>query len=73
MEEQEVILKEEPELLKKWDKRYGDRITELVMIGIDMDRDEIETSLNLCLLTDAEMQQNWSQFNDPLPAFDVTN
>lgn len=73
VEEQEVILKEEPELLKKWDKRYGDRITELVMIGIDMNRDEIETSLNLCLLTDAEMQQNWSQFNDPLPAFDVTN
>lgn len=72
-EEQEVILKEDPELLKKWDKRYGDRITELVMIGIDMNRDEIETSLNLCLLTDAEMQQNWSQFNDPLPAFDVTN
>ncbi|WP_226529039.1 GTP-binding protein [Metabacillus niabensis] len=73
VEEQEVILKEEPELLKKWDKRYGDRITELVMIGIDMNRDEIEASLNLCLLTDAEMQQNWSQFNDPLPAFDVAN
>ncbi|MBU7595366.1 GTP-binding protein [Metabacillus halosaccharovorans] len=73
VEEQEVILKEEPELLKNWDRRYGDRITELVMIGIDMNRDEIEASLNLCLLTDAEMQQNWSQFNDPLPAFGVTN
>ncbi len=72
-EEQAQILKEEPELVDKWDDRYGDRMTEIVMIGIGMKRDEIETTLNQCLLTDEEMQQDWSNFTDPLPAFTVTN
>ena len=71
--EQELFLKEEPELREKWDNQYGDRMTELVMIGVEMNRDEIETTLNQCLLTDDEMLQDWSQFNDPLPAFTVAN
>ncbi len=70
-EEQEMILNDEPELLEKWDSQYGDRMTEIVMIGMDMNRDEIEASLNRCILTDDEMQQEWSQFTDPLPAFTV--
>lgn len=70
-EEKQQILKEEPELLEKWDKEYGDRITELVMIGIDMNREEVEISLDHCLLTDEEMMQDWSTFIDPLPAFTV--
>ncbi|PMC40517.1 cobalamin biosynthesis protein CobW [Bacillus sp. UMB0899] len=72
-DEQEEMLKEEPELLEKWDNQYGDRMTELVMIGIDMNHDEIVASLNQCILTDEEMQQDWSQFTDPLPAFTEVN
>ncbi|WP_175640513.1 GTP-binding protein [Metabacillus schmidteae] len=72
-DEQEEMLKEEPELHEKWDNQYGDRMTELVMIGIDMNHDEIVASLNQCILTDEEMQQDWSQFTDPLPAFTEVN
>jgi G3E family GTPase len=70
-EEKQQILKEEPDLLEKWDERYGDRMTELVMIGIEMNRKAIESSLDYCLLTDEEMDQDWSKLVDPLPAFTV--
>lgn len=70
--ERQQILKEDPELLAKWDETYGDRMTELVFIGIDMNRQEIETSLDECLLTDEEMKQDWATFLDPLPKFTVS-
>lgn len=69
--EREQILREEPELLERWDPEFGDRMSELVLIGVDMDRKEIETGLDQCLLTDAEMKQDWSKFLDLLPAFSV--
>lgn len=72
-QERKLIIKDEPELLEKWDEEHGDRITELVMIGIDMNRDEIEYSIDKCLLTDEEMQQDWTTFNDPLPVFTISN
>ncbi|MRX55228.1 GTP-binding protein [Bacillus idriensis] len=62
-------LKEEPELLERWDKTFGDRMTELVFIGIDLSRDDIETSLDGCLLSDEEMSSDWSALTDPLPSF----
>ncbi|MGM7723944.1 GTP-binding protein [Metabacillus sp. Hm71] len=68
-EERQQILLEEPELLEKWDQQYGDRMTELVFIGLDMNREEVEDTLDVCLLTDEEMEQDWSLFNDQLPAF----
>lgn len=70
--ERQQILKEDPELLAKWDETYGDRMTELVFVGIDMNRQEIETSLDECLLTEEEMNQNWATFLDPLPEFTVS-
>ncbi|QPA30451.1 GTP-binding protein [Thermaerobacillus caldiproteolyticus] len=70
--ERQQILKEDPELLAKWDETYGDRMTELVFIGIDMNLQEIETSLDECLLTEEEMNQNWATFLDPLPEFTVS-
>ncbi|MNE19939.1 putative metal chaperone YciC [compost metagenome] len=51
----------------KWDAKFGDRINELVMIGIEMDRIEIEHQLDHCLLTDEEMESDWSLFINPLP------
>ncbi|MFC7371932.1 GTP-binding protein [Fictibacillus iocasae] len=69
--EQQQVLKEEPELLEKWDPTYGDRMNEIVMIGIDMNHKEIEDSLHSCLLTDEEMTGDWSNLNDPLPAFEI--
>ena len=71
--EQQQILTEEPEILKNWDKQYGDRITELVFIGIEMEQSAIEQSLDACLLTDEEMEQEWDNFVDPIPPFTVVS
>ncbi|MBY0595319.1 GTP-binding protein [Bacillus bingmayongensis] len=71
--EQQQIIAEEPEVLKNWDKQYGDRITELVFIGVEMDQYEIERSLDTCLLTDDEMRQEWDGFVDPIPPFTVVS
>lgn len=70
-QEKQQTLQEEPELLRKWDSVYGDRMTELVMIGIDMNRTEIEEALDKCLLTDKEMVEDWFTLRDPLPPFEV--
>ncbi|MEH7124994.1 GTP-binding protein [Bacillus sp. JJ1773] len=67
--EREQILKDEPELLEKWDDQFGDRMIELVFIGVDMSQYEIEASLDKCLLTDEEMQLDWNDLKDPLPPF----
>jgi G3E family GTPase len=51
-----------------WLEPYGDRAQELVFIGIDMNRAEIETSLNFCLLTDDEFAlgpDEWKKLPDP--------
>lgn len=50
-----------------WDDEWGDRVTKLVFIGIDMDRVAIERTLDETLLTDEEMQMNWRELKDPFP------
>ncbi|SFS56678.1 GTP-binding protein [Paenibacillus sp. 453mf] len=50
-----------------WDEVWGDRITKIVFIGIDMDREEIEKSLDTALLTEEELHSNWREFKDPFP------
>ncbi|MUG69681.1 GTP-binding protein [Paenibacillus validus] len=65
--EREATLAEEPELKLDWDPVYGDRITKLVLIGINMDKAVLTEGLDRCLLTDAEMQSNWSKLKDELP------
>ncbi|APH03724.1 GTP-binding protein [Bacillus weihaiensis] len=69
IEEQKEIVQQEPDLRKKWNEVYGDRMTELVMIGIDMKQKELVDSLDTCLLTEEEMKQDWTLFHDRLPAF----
>lgn len=68
-EEQEATFAEDPQLLTSWDAEWGDRMIELVMIGIDMDRGRIEAELDACLLTDEEMRSNWALLHDTLPEF----
>ena len=55
-------------LANLWLEPYGDRMQEMVFIGIDMAQAEIEATLNSCLLTDEEMQlgpANWALWEDP--------
>ncbi|MCB5238376.1 GTP-binding protein [Niallia circulans] len=67
--EQKEVLEEDPDLQKRWDSLYGDRMTELVFIGIGMNQQQMEEDLNACLLTEMEMKKDWTKFIDPLPAF----
>ncbi|WP_299743562.1 GTP-binding protein [Rossellomorea sp. y25] len=70
-DERKEILAEEVELAEKWDPVYGDRMNEIVFIGLEMNREEIEQSLDSCLLTEKEMTEDWTGFKDPIPAFTV--
>lgn len=66
-EQREDVFKNEPEVLGKWDSTWGDRMNEIVFIGIDMDRTQIEQKLDQCLLRDEELEMNWACFPNPLP------
>ncbi|MEW4453337.1 GTP-binding protein [Bremerella sp. JC817] len=69
---------EEPEvrsqLMSQFEGKYGDRRQELVFIGINVDRTQVESRLNECLLTDLEFAAGpelWERLPDPLPAIRV--
>jgi hypothetical protein len=51
---------------------YGDRRTEIVIIGRDMDKAALSARLDAALLTDAEFADGpsgWSQLPDPFPSW----
>ncbi|USK68356.1 GTP-binding protein [Peribacillus asahii] len=68
--EQQKVLAEEPELLHRWHEKYGDRMNEMVFIGIKMDQADIEQALDTCLLTEEEEAMDWTTFVDELPAYE---
>jgi G3E family GTPase len=55
----------------KWSKDWGDRMTELVIIGQDINSEEITAQLNACLLNDDEVirYKMKSTFDDPFPEY----
>lgn len=68
---------DDPELLanlrSNWVEPWGDRMQELVFIGIDMDEAEIRKQLDACLLTEKEMAggpKAWKKFSSPWGAWD---
>ncbi|PTI83710.1 cobalamin biosynthesis protein CobW [Staphylococcus warneri] len=63
--QQESILEERPDVVKEWDIEYGDRHTQFVIIGTDIEKEEIVKSLDQCLLDSREIDADWSQFSDP--------
>lgn len=66
-EERQEIVAADPEALDHWDEQWGDRMNEIVMIGIGMNRSDLEEELDECLLNDNEMDMDWSSFENPLP------
>ncbi|QGZ62775.1 GTP-binding protein [Paraburkholderia acidisoli] len=56
------------------DARIGDRRQELVMIGLDLDRDAWRAKLDACLLSEAEYEAGpaaWQGFADPFPSWEL--
>lgn len=68
-DERNEVLEDDPEMMERWDPLYGDRMNEIVFIGLEMNQDEVAESLESCLLTEEEMKKDWSRFKDELPAF----
>lgn len=52
----------------RWNERWGDRETQLVCIGIELDEEALIDSLERCLLTDDEMGDDWDRFENPFPS-----
>ncbi|EIE3756638.1 GTP-binding protein [Staphylococcus pseudintermedius] len=63
--ERAAILQERPDVRADWDPEYGDRHTQFVMIGIDLDEAAITAQLDACLLNSQEIDADWSQFSEP--------
>ncbi len=63
------------DLLSRWDAGVGDRRTDLVFIGIDMDEVKIRARLDRCVLTPKEFAAGmdaWAQYRDPLPPWEMS-
>ncbi|ARS89661.1 GTP-binding protein [Natrarchaeobaculum aegyptiacum] len=54
-----------PGLKDDWDDEWGDRMTRLVFIAREFDAEGLLERLDDCLLTDAEMTEDWSTYADP--------
>lgn len=63
--ERAAILQERADVRADWDPEYGDRHTQLVIIGVDLDEAAITAELDACLLKSQEIDADWSQFTDP--------
>ncbi|GMH88517.1 hypothetical protein TL16_g11179 [Triparma laevis f. inornata] len=58
----------EEKITPLWNEPWGDRQSELVVIGQDMIEEKVRAALDACLLTDEEMGENpecWDNFENP--------
>ncbi len=64
----ERYLAARPGLRDDWDDQWGDRGSELVFIGREFDQETLTERLEGCVLSDAEMAEDWSEYPDPFTA-----
>ena len=69
-EEREQYFEAYPELEASWDDEWGDRSTQLVFIGAEMNEDELRRRLDAAALTDGEMDADWDTFESRFPTFE---
>ncbi len=63
-EEKQEILRSRPEVKENWDPEYGDRETQFVIIGSDLNKEEITKALDQCLLNSEEIDTDWTKLNE---------
>ena len=66
------FLENQASIEARWHKRFGDRQNELVIIGQDLQQDQIIAELQACLCTEAELKHmdNNGAFKDPFPVWE---
>ncbi|KGR78177.1 GTP-binding protein [Ureibacillus manganicus] len=64
-QQQKQILLDNPEIQEEWDLEFGDRMTKLVIIGMNLDKEMITKELDQCLLTTEEFNASWGNLEDP--------
>lgn len=64
-EQREQILNQRPDVAQSWDIEYGDRNTQFVIIGTELDREKIVKELDQCLVNGDEVDSDWNQLEDP--------
>jgi G3E family GTPase len=63
------FIENQQDIESRWDKRFGDRNNELVIIGHKMNKEQIISELKACLCTDIEIRdmEVGIRFKDPFP------
>ncbi|OHQ32289.1 cobalamin biosynthesis protein CobW [Staphylococcus sp. HMSC067G10] len=64
-EQREQILNQRPDVAQSWDIEYGDRNTQFVIIGTELDQEKIVKELDQCLVNGDEIDSDWNQLEDP--------
>ncbi|OFS54224.1 cobalamin biosynthesis protein CobW [Staphylococcus sp. HMSC064E03] len=64
-EQREQILNQRPDIAQSWDIEYGDRNTQFVIIGTELDQEKIVKELDQCLVNGDEIDSDWNQLEDP--------
>ncbi len=62
-------------ILNKFQKPYGDRRQEIVLIGIDLDVEKLTAAFNQCLIAEnlfVEGPLAWQELSDPFPKLSAT-
>jgi G3E family GTPase len=57
-----------------WTEPYGDRRQQLVFIGIDLNKDDLQKRLEACLLTEEELalgEEAWQKYHDPIHPWEL--
>lgn len=63
-EQQQDVFLQSPEVLEDWDEEFGDRMTQLVIIGVELNKEAIIKDLDKCLLTEDEFNNSWESLQD---------
>ena len=62
------FIENQDEIEAKWDPTFGDRKSEIVIIGLNLDKDQIRQELDACLVPLDRLHENWQLgFQDEWP------